>query len=136
MATLPDVNIDVISSHYSGDVSEFTNQFLQGKLDAAVDGINSRWGSIIEARLASGALPLRQYQEVVVRIASRVFSNEDGFKKENEGQYGYEVDAMVASGYLWYSDIDEKDLTGAVAPKKGGGPIGTATIGRHTPGWP
>lgn len=135
MATLPDVETTEIPNYYSGDTSEFTDEFLQGKLNEAVDQINVRWGSLVAARLASGALPLRLYKAVVVRVASRVFGNEDGFKKENEGQYGYEVSALVASGYLWFSDIDEKDLTGAVAPKKGGGPIGTATIGRHSPRW-
>lgn len=134
MATLPDVNVDKIPNHYSGDTSEFTEDFLQGKLDEVVDQINVRWGSIVASRLRSGALPLRLYEAVVVRVAARVFGNEDGFKKENEGQYGYEVSPLVASGYLWFTDIDEKDLTGAVAPKKGG-KIGTATIGRHIPRW-
>lgn len=134
MATLPDVKVEQIDRYYSGDVSEFKPEFLQGKLDEVVDQINVRWGSIVEARLASGALPKRLYEAVVVRAAGRVFGNEDGFKKENEGQYGYEVSPLVASGYLWFTDIDEKDLTGRIAPKKGG-MVGTVTIGRHTPGW-
>lgn len=135
MATLPDVSKSKIGDHYSGDTSEFTDEFLQGKLDEVVDQINVRWGSIVATRLASGALPKRLYEAVVVRVAGRVFSNEDGFKKENEGQYGYENNPLVASGYLWFTDIDERDLTGAVAPKKGSGMIGTATIGRHSPRW-
>lgn len=135
MATLPDVLTIEIPNHYSGDTSDFTDEYLQGKLDEVVDQINVRWGSVVASRLASGKLPLRLYNAVVVRVAGRVFSNEDGFKKENEGQYGYEVSPLVGSGYLWFTDIDEKDLTGVVAPKKGGGPIGTATIGRHTPRW-
>lgn len=134
MATLPDVEVDKIPMYYSGDTSEFDAAFLMGKLGEVVDQINVRWGSIVESRLASGALPLRLYEAVVVRAAARVFSNEDGFKKENEGQYGYENNPLVASGYLWFTDIDEKDLTGRTAPKKGG-LIGTATIGRHVPGW-
>lgn len=135
MATLPDVNIDKIPNHYSGDTSEFADKFLQGKLDEVVDQITTRWGTVVASRLASGVLPLRLYTAVVVRVAARVFSNEDGFKKENEGQYGYEISPLVGSGYLWFTDIDEKDLTGAVAPKKGGGRVGTVTVGRHSPGW-
>ena len=131
MATLPDVSPDKIPAHYSGDIGDFDPAFLQGKLHEVVDQINVRWGSIVEARLASGALPARLYEAVVVRVASRVFGNEDGFKKENEGQYGYEINPLVASGYLWFTDIDEKDLTGTVVPKRANGPIGTATIGRH-----
>lgn len=134
MATLPDVKVDVIAKHYAGDTSEFDEMFLQGKLDEVVDQINVRWGSLVASRLASGALPLRLYEAVVVRIAGRVFGNEDGFKKENEGQYGYEVSPLVASGYLWFTDIDERDLTGIIAPKKGG-MVGTKTIGRHVPNW-
>ena len=56
--------------------------------------------------------------------------------------YGLAVDkyfmlnAAVASGTLWFTDDDVEDLTG-VNPneKKKSGPIGTATIGRHRPGW-
>lgn len=135
MATLPDVSVGRIPKYYSGDTDGYTDEFLEGKLEEVVDQINVRWGSLIESRLASGALPIRLYEAVVVRVVGRVLANEDGFKSENEGQYGYEISQMVGSGYLWFTDIDEKDLTGRVAPKKSG-PIGTATIGRHTPGWP
>lgn len=131
MATLPDVNIAAIPNHYAGDTSEFGDEFLQGKLDEVVDQINVRWGSIVESRLASGALPPRLYRAVVVRAASRVWDNAEGYKEEHEGQYGFKRDAMVASGYLWFTDIDEKDLTGRVASKVASGPMGTATIGRH-----
>lgn len=134
MATLPDVKIEKIPSYYSGDTSGFTDAYLQGKLDEVVDQINVRWGDTVEARLASGKLPLRLYDAVVVRAAGRVFANEDGFKKENEGQYGYEVSALVASGYLWFTDIDEKDLTGKVSIKKPMGKIGTISVSRHIPG--
>ena len=131
MATLPDVNSDEIPKHYSGDTDEFSPDFLQGKLNEVVDQINVRWGTIVEARLASGALPQRLYNAVVVRAAARVFGNEEGFQEEHEGQYGYKQSALVASGYLWFTDIDEKDLTGSVAPKTIAGHMGTATIGRH-----
>lgn len=130
MATLPDVDKALIPTHYAGDTSEFTPEYLQGKLDEVVDQIKVRWGTIVESRLASGALPLRLYQAVVVRAASRVWDNTDGYKEEHEGQYGFKRDAMVASGYLWFTDIDVLDLTG-VDPKAKGGLIGTATIGRH-----
>lgn len=135
MATLPDVPTTEIPKYYPGDTSEFTDEYLQGKLNEVVDQINVRWGAIVASRLASGALPVRLYNAVVVRVASRVFGNEEGYQEEHEGQYGYKVSALVASGYLWFTDIDEKDLTGAVAPKKGGR-VGTVTIGRHVPRWP
>lgn len=134
MATLPDVTAEEIPNHYSGDLDEFTDEFLKGKLDEVVDQINVRWGTIVENRLASGALPLRLYKAVVVRVASRVFANEEGLKEEHEGQYGYQTSALVGSGYLWFTDIDEKDLTGKVASKKPMGRLGTISIGRHIPG--
>jgi hypothetical protein len=134
MATLPDVPTSKIPNHYPGDTSEFTQDFLAGKLNEVVDQINVRWGSLVEQRLASGQLPPRLYDAVVVRVAARVWANEDGYKSEHEGQYGFEISPLVGSGYLWFTDIDEKDLTGTNAPKASG-PVGTVTIGRHTPRW-
>ncbi|MGF3056150.1 hypothetical protein [Microbacterium sp. YY-01] len=134
MAKLPDVPTDAIPKYSTADTSDYSDEYLEGKLGEVVDQIASRWGSIVAARLASGQLSERLYQAVVVRVASREFRNTDGYQRENEGQYGYEVSALVASGYLWFTDIDEKDLTGAVAPKKGGR-VGTITMSRQ-PGWP
>ena len=130
MTTLPDVDIDEIPKYSNVDTSEFGEDYLEGKLGEVVDAIKVRWGSVVAARLASGKLPLRLYNAVVVRVAARVFGNEDGFKKENEGQYGYELNQLAASGYVWFSDIDERDLTGRVTPKKPGR-AGTATLRRQ-----
>lgn len=134
MATLPEVTHTEIPKYSRVDVSDFGTEYLDGKLGEVVDQINSRWGSVVAARLANGTLTPRLYNAVVVRIAARVFGNEDGFKSENEGQYGYELQPLAASGYLWFSDIDERDLTGRVASKKAGR-AGTATISRQH-GWP
>lgn len=134
MATLPDVEEAEIPNHYSGDLDGFSPEFLQGKLNEVVDQINVRWGTTVESRLASGALPLRLYKAVVVRAAARVFSNEEGLKEEHEGQYGFQTSPLVGSGYLWFTDIDEKDLTGKVASKKPMGRLGTISVGRHIPG--
>jgi hypothetical protein len=134
MATLPDVKAEEIPKHYSGDIEGFPDEFLQGKLDEVVDQINVRWGTQVETRLASGALPLRLYKAIVVRVASRVFANEEGLKEEHEGQYGFQTSPLVGSGYLWFTDIDEKDLTGKVSSKKPMGRLGTISVGRHIPG--
>lgn len=134
MATLPDVTADKIPSHYSGDTEGFEPEFMQGKLNEVVDQINVRWGTTVESRLLSGALPQRLYEAVVVRIASRVFANEEGLKEEHEGQYGFQTSPLVGSGYLWFTDIDEKDLTGKIASKQPMGRIGTISVGRHIPG--
>lgn len=136
MATLPDVLAEKIPNHYDGDLEDFTAEFVQGKLDETVDKIANKWGTLVAARLASGALSTRLYEAVVIRIAARVFENARGFRKENEGQYGYELSPAVASGTLWFTDEDVEDLTGVPAkPKPGSGPIGTATVGRHRAGW-
>ncbi|MGO2188186.1 MAG: hypothetical protein ACTH4Y_08055 [Microbacterium gubbeenense] len=109
---LPDVPLKAIDKHYEGDPSDFTDDYLQGRLDSVVDKIENRWGSIVEARLSSGKLKERTYEEIVVRVAARVFRNPEGFKSEKEGQYDYEVSAAVASGTIWFTTDDERDLTG------------------------
>lgn len=134
MATLPDVAVTEIEKHYSGNTDDFEQPFLEGKLGEVVDQINVRWGTLVESRLKSGALPQRLYNAVVVRVAARVFENPEGYRKENEGGYGYEINPAVGSGTLWFTDVDIEDLTGQ-NPKRPAGRIGTATIGRHTPGW-
>ena len=133
MSTLPEVGVDAIPKYAQVDVDGFDPEYLGGILGTVVDEIKSRWGSVVERRLASGALTKRLYESVVVRVAARVFSNTDGFKKENEGQYGYEVSALVSSGYIWFSDIDERALTGHVASKRNGR-AGTAMVQR-VPRW-
>lgn len=137
MAQLPDVEADTAPAHYAGDLEALglAPEFVQGKLNEVIDQINVRWGSIVERRLATGQLPERLFTAVVWRVASRVFENIDGLKKETEGAYSYERSAAVASGTLWFTDDDERDLTGTVQPKKSTGRIGTATIGRHRSGF-
>lgn len=134
MALLPDVPVTDIAKHYNGDIGDFTQPFLEGKLGEVVDQINVRWGSLVRSRLDSGALPQRLYNAVVIRVAARVLSNPEGFRKENEGGYGYEINPAVGSGTLWFTDVDIEDLTGS-NPKRPIGRVGTATIGRHRPGW-
>ncbi|MEW1990714.1 hypothetical protein [Microbacterium sp. NPDC078849] len=134
MTTLPEVSPDEIPKHSTVDVSDLANGYLKGKLGEVVDSIKSRWGSVVAARLESGVLTLRLYNAVVVRVAARVFGNEEGYKEEHEGQYGFQRESLAASGYIWFSDIDERDLTGRVAPKRGGR-AGTATLSRQK-GWP
>ncbi|KJL39912.1 hypothetical protein [Microbacterium trichothecenolyticum] len=130
--TLPEVSADEIPKYWAGDIDDFDVAYLQGKLGEVVDMIADRYGSLVAARLASGRLTERLYTATVIRIAARVWSNVDGFRRENAGQYGYEVNAAVASGTIWFTDDDVRDLTG-VHPKQSN-VIGTATIGRHEPG--
>ncbi|WP_100813017.1 hypothetical protein [Microbacterium lacus] len=137
MATLPDVAANTAPAHYAGDLEALglTTPFVTGKLNEVVDLISVRWGSIVEERLRTGKLPTRLYKAVVWRVASRVFENVEGLKKETEGAYGYERSAAVASGTLWFTEDDERDLTGTVQLKKSGGRIGTATLHPHRPGF-
>lgn len=129
---LPDVLATELPKHYDGDLSQFQPDYVQGRLDEVVDKITVRWGALVEARLASGALPTRLYTAIVCRLATRVFRNPDGFRSETEGAYQYSLSAAVASGTLWFTEDDERDLTGR-DPRAS--QIGTATIGRHRPGW-
>jgi len=109
---LPDVPITVIPKHYEGDLTDFTDDFVQARLDEVVDKIESRWGATVQRRLDSGALKTRTYQAIVVRVAARLFRNPEGYESESEGQYDYRLRATVASGTLWFTDDDEADLTG------------------------
>lgn len=130
--TLPEVTPDDIPKFWHGDTSEFTEEYLGGKLGEVVDKIASRWGALVARRLASGALTERLYKSTVVRVASRVFSNPEGFRSEAEGGYNYELNAAVASGTIWFTDEDITDLTGE-DPKSKGTVMGTITVSRHRP---
>lgn len=132
---LPDVPAAKIANHSPADLTGLSAEFLQGKLNEVVDQITVRWGSLVEARLASGKLPQRLYEAVVVRVAARVFENVEGYKSEQEGQYQYERSAAVASGHLWFTEDDERDLTGTVTSRKSHGPIGTVQTPRNRPGF-
>lgn len=109
---LPDVPTSVVPKHFEGDLDSFTDEFVQARLDEVVDKIEARWGATVQARLASGKLKKRTYEAVVVRVAARLFRNPDGFDMEQEGQYQYKLRATVASGTLWFTDDDQRDLTG------------------------
>lgn len=130
--TLPEVTAEAVPKYWDGDIDDFRPEFVNGKLGEVVDMIAGRYGTVVSQRLASGALTQRLYEATVVRIAARVFANTDGFRKENGGQYGYEFNPAAASGTVWLTDDDKRDLTG-IDPKQSN-VIGTATIGRHEPG--
>lgn len=130
--TLPEVTHEDIPNFWHGDTSEFTTDYLDGKLGEVVDKIASRWGALVARRLAEGKLTDRLYRGTVVRIASRVFGNPEGFKSEAEGGYNYELNAAVASGTIWFTDDDITDLTGE-NPKDKGNRMGTITVSRHRP---
>lgn len=129
---LPEVGRAEIPNFYAEDVDDFTPEYLDNKLGEVVDKIRSRWGSLVAQRLATGALTERLYKGTVVRVAGRVFSNTEGYRRENAGQAGYELNPAVASGTIWFTDDDVEDLTG-IRPKQSN-VFGTATIGRHHPG--
>lgn len=130
--TLPDVKSDSIPKYWAGDMADFELTYLEGKLGEVVDIVADRYGTLVKKRLDDGRLTVRMYEAIIVRVAARVWSNVDGFKKENAGQYGYEVNAAVASGTIWFTDDDKRDLTG-IDPKVSA-VLGTAKIARHWPG--
>ncbi|WP_114589421.1 hypothetical protein [Microbacterium arborescens] len=132
--TLPEVTHDEISKYWHGDVDDLSPDYLDGKLGEVVDIIASRYGAQVLERLRSGKLTDRLYRATVVRVAARVWANLDGFRKENEGTYGYEINPAVGSGTIWFTDGDIEDLTGRNPKAKGAeGRIGTITVGRHRP---
>lgn len=102
-----------------------------GTLDAASEPAANAWlgdaWAIVETRLPGLAARLdeagadsslhRVSVQVVCAIVLRVLKNPDGKFKENIEDYGYQLDASVATGELYVSDA-ELDL---LAPDAGGG---------------
>ncbi|MCI2958248.1 hypothetical protein MN032_11115 [Agromyces atrinae] len=119
--------------HESADeLDEFTNEYLVGKIQTVIDKAQGRWGDRIAARLASGHLTAHLYAETIGEAVFRVVRNPDGFRRENEGNYGYERSAVVAGGWLFFSSENMIDLIGydPGATSK----IGTARTSRYRGG--
>lgn len=111
--SLPVIDASEIGKFYHGDVSDYDTDFVQNKLDEAVDRITTRgWKTLVEGRIASGLLTEHLYKSIVFRAAGRALSNPDGFRKENEGQYGYERFGEGATGDVDFTAREIADLTG------------------------
>lgn len=111
--------------------AEYDADYLAEKIAMAVDTANSEWGSLIQARLDSGALTPRLYKGIIAEAVLRIVRNPDGYQKETEGNYGYSRDARVAGGYLMFTADNVRSFTGW---KPGKTRIGTIHVGPHA-GW-
>src|SRR5690606_36691666 len=78
----------------------------------AIRRVRSRWGALVEARLASGVIDAEAFKDVIARAVHRILRSPEGFTGEQEGNYQYQKRATVAAGYLFFTDDDVIDLIG------------------------
>lgn len=128
-----DMTIQNVKDRYEGDLElRFTDKYLETKLADAIALINDDYKSIVERRLASGALSADSYMRIVSDVVLRVVRNPGGYAGENEGGVGYTLRATVASGDLYLTDRDIATLTGIKKTDKA--LPGTVSIGVDS-GW-
>lgn len=111
--------------------AEYEADYIGAKIAEAVDTANAEWGSLIQSRLDAGILTPALYKARIASAVLRIVRNPDGYRKETEGNYGYDRDARVAGGYLMFTEDDVSTLTGW-KPKKSR--IGTIHLTTQ-PGW-
>lgn len=125
--TLPVVTYDQVVAHYEGDGTHLGSQaFVEKKAAQAVGRLAARYGSRVKARLDSGLLTPELYEGTIAEAVLRILRNPEGFRMEQQGNYQYQLNSAVASGYLWFTQDNMVDLIG-----ESFAPIGTATIGVH-----
>jgi hypothetical protein len=94
-----------------------------------------RLASIIGARggdlsvLAADPTKLPLIQDVLENAVARVLRNPEGLKSESEGDYSYTLNAMDASGNVWFPE-SEVDAIYSV-----GTSYGSIRLGLTAPGW-
>lgn len=125
--TLPEVTFQDVIAHYEGDGDELGSEaFITTKANQAVARLAARYGSRVKARLDSGILTSDLYKGTVAEAVLRIVRNPEGFRMEQQGNYQYQLNSAVASGYLWFTQDNMIDLIG-----QDFAPIGTASIGVH-----
>lgn len=121
------VTVADLASRFEGDLSQFTQQYLESKIGAAVRRADSRWRARIDARLASGDLDPEAYRDVICDAVARIIRNPEGFQTEADGGYSYGRRPTVASGDLWFTQDDVATLTGGEGRSMPGSfPLGLA----------
>jgi hypothetical protein len=110
--SLPAMTVGDLQERAEFPLDGFEETYVNGRIREATDRIRSRWGSIVESRLASGAVSEDLFKDVVARAVLRIIRNPEGFTGETEGNYQYQKRATVASGYLLFTDEDIIDLVG------------------------
>lgn len=117
----------VIGDGGEGDGDDLgTEPFIKAKIAQAVGRLQARYGTRIQERLDSGLLTEDLYKGTIAEAVLRILRNPDGYKMEQSGNYQYQLNSAVASGFLWFTGDNLIDLIGETSS-----PIGTATIGVH-----
>lgn len=127
MANLPTMTVAELEERSEKPLDNFTEPYLANLIRQTIDRINTRWGSRVSARIASGALTVELFKDVVARSVLRVVRNPHGYTSEQEGNYAYQLRYTVASGVLTFTDDDLVDLLGVT----GNQVLGTHRIDLH-----
>lgn len=94
---------------HAGD-GHFEELPSQGEIDRTVRKLLARRRPL-PGWLASGQVQREDVLDVVVAAVDRVLANPEGFRSESEGTYSYQVNPVVASGYIWFTDEDLSQVT-------------------------
>lgn len=100
------ITIEAVRASYDKTIAEQQVTWVNEKIDEAVRELLSIIPDI-PTRIDAGTLDAKLVSDKVVAAVLRVVRNPSGIDQENEGDYGYRLNKLVASGDIWYP---EKDL--------------------------
>lgn len=116
MANDLDITLDQVKASYEGTIPTQKNDWVNGKIDEAVRSLLS-YIPDLPSRVADGSVDADLVSDKVVAAVLRVVRNPTGYDEEQEGDYRYRLNKLVASGDIWYPDNDLTAL-GWVGPTK------------------
>jgi hypothetical protein len=116
MANDLDITIEQVRASYEGTIPTQKDTWVNGKIDEAVRALLSYMPDI-PVRIAAGTLDPLLVGDKVVAAVLRVVRNPTGYDEEQEGDYRYRLNKLVASGDIWFPDRDLIEL-GWVSPTK------------------
>jgi len=110
------ITIEEVTASYEGVIAEQKFPWVNGKIDEAVRALLSYMPDIPD-RILLGTLDPLLVSDKVVAAVLRVVRNPTGYDEEQEGDYRYRLNKLVASGDIWFPDKDLIAL-GWVSPTK------------------
>ena len=114
MSNVLGITPDEVKDRYEGTIDESQERWFSKTVDRAVRKL-IQVAPGIEDRIASGVLDPEFVRDKVADAVLRVVRNPEGFDREAEGDYSYQMNKLVASGNLWYPESDLAELGFAVS---------------------
>lgn len=109
MSNVLGVTLNEVEDSYEGTILEVRYPWVENKIDEAVRKLVHMIPDLPD-RVASGAIDPQFVTDNVVKAVLRVVRNPQGLESETEGDYGYKLRTLMASGDVWYPDADLYDL--------------------------